>query len=78
MQTKKIATIISWNIWQMDGLTYAAPYSEAPPLYEQMPLFDMFDMFGLNEEKKNEPVFCKIFDWRAKASLEFKSMRNGG
>ncbi|EMO0985645.1 hypothetical protein WCZ35_003047 [Listeria monocytogenes] len=75
MQTKKIATIISWNIWQMDGLTYAAPYSEAPPLDEQMTLFDIFD---LNEEKKKEPVFCKIFDWRANTSLEFKSMRNGG
>ena len=78
MQTKKIATIISWNIWQMDGLTYAAPYSEAPPLYEQMSLFDMFDMFGVGEEKKKEPVYCKIYDWRANSSLEFKSMRNGG
>ena len=78
MQTKKIATIISWNIWQMDGLTYAAPYSEAPPLYDQMTLFDMFDMFDSNGEKKNDPFFCKIFDWRANASLEFKSMRNGG
>lgn len=24
-QLKKIATIISWNIWQMDGLTYEVP-----------------------------------------------------
>lgn len=75
IQTKKIATVISWNIWQMDGLTYAAPYSEAPSLYEQV---TFFDMFGLDEEKKKEPVFCKIYDWRANASLEFKSMRDGG
>lgn len=74
IQTKKIATIISWNIWQMDGLTCAVPYSETPPLYEQMTLFDTFDIFGLPEEKETEPIFCKIYDWRSNTSLEFKSM----
>lgn len=73
VQIKKVATIISWNIWQMDGLTYSAPYSEAPSLYEQM---TFFDVFGSNEEKKKEPVLCKIYDWRANTSLEFKSIKN--
>ena len=30
-QQKKIAIIISWNIWQMDGLSYTAPYSGSGP-----------------------------------------------
>jgi len=30
MQMKKIATIISWNIWQMDGISMTAPFSGTP------------------------------------------------
>ncbi|WP_342598786.1 hypothetical protein MHB48_15080 [Psychrobacillus sp. FSL H8-0483] len=70
-QLKKIAIIISWNIWQMDGLTLTAPYSEAKPAFVQMSLFDM-------EEEKGCPIHCKIFDWRSNYSLEFQSMVNGG
>lgn len=75
MQTKKIANIISWNIWQMDGITMTAPFSEAPPIHQQILIFDF-----LNEVNKPEmePLYCKIFDWRANASLEFRSMINGG
>lgn len=71
MQTKKIATIISWNIWQMDGITMTAPYSEAPPLFQQMTIFDFMD-----DESTQElvPMPCKIYDWRANTSIEFKSM----
>lgn len=74
-QIKKIAKIIAWNIWQMDGLKFTVPYSEAPPLFEQMNLFDMFDC---DEKKPQAPVFCKIYDWRGKRALEFISMKNGG
>ncbi|MDV5114139.1 restriction endonuclease subunit M [Clostridium perfringens] len=74
-ETKKIATIISWNIWQMDGITMTAPYSEAPPLYQQM---SVFDFLGEVETSELVAVPCKIFDWRANTSIEFKSMRNGG
>ena len=74
-ETKKIATIVSWNIWQMDGITMTAPYSEAPPLYQQM---SIFDLSGEAETSELVAVPCKIFDWRANTSIEFKSMRNGG
>ncbi|MDK9581037.1 restriction endonuclease subunit M [Sneathia sanguinegens] len=36
----KIAKIISWNLWQMDGLTYTIPYREPTEPNEQMTLFD--------------------------------------
>lgn len=74
VQTKKIATIISWNIWQMDGITMTAPYSEAPPLYEQMTIFDFLD------DEESTPVLvaipCKIYDWRSNTSVEFRSIRS--
>lgn len=70
-QLKKIAIIVSWNIWQMDGLTLTAPYSETKPAFIQISLFD-------TEEEKGIPIPCKIFDWRSNYSLEFQSMVNGG
>ncbi|WP_313236119.1 hypothetical protein [Sporosarcina ureae] len=70
-QIKNIAIIVSWNIWQMDGLTLSAPYSEEKPAFIQISLFDI-------EEEKGSPIPCKIFNWRANYSLEFRSMVNGG
>lgn len=75
METKKIATIISWNIWQMDGITMTSPFSEAHPLYQQISIFDFLDE---TEAPTMEAIPCKIYDWRANTSLEFKSMINGG
>ena len=71
---KKIANIISWNIWQMDGLRYVVPYSchEVKVHNYQLTLFDLD-----NEEEKSIPcpgcekndifqhtgIYCKIYDW---------------
>lgn len=70
-----IAKIISWNIWQMDGITMNAPYSERPSINKQMTIFDFISK---KEILDKEPIPCKIHDWRAKKSVEFKSIVNGG
>ena len=57
-EIKKIATIISWNIWQMDGLEYSVPHCSKEALYCQLSLFD--DYINQNE---NEKIYCKIKDW---------------
>lgn len=75
---KQIAHIISWNIWQMDGITLAAPFSERQRVITQMSLFDFIDLDGEEKEQEKEPIPCKIFDWRSNNSLEFKSMIKGG
>lgn len=69
-QMKRIAIIISWNIWQMDGITMTVPYSEEKPEYEQLYMFS-------TEEGKKEQIPCKIYDWRANQSIEFKALING-
>ena len=75
---KQIARIISWNIWQMDGITLTAPFSERPRVNTQMSLFDYFNIDNdEGEDKDNEPIPCKIFDWRSNNSLEFKNMIKG-
>lgn len=74
-QLQIIARIISWNIWQMDGITMSAPYSEQPRVNTQLTLFDLLDGTEISDK---EPIPCRIYDWRSNKSLEFKSMMNGG
>lgn len=74
-ELKEISNIISWNIWQMDGITMTVPFSERPCENSQIPLFD--DTCDQHYEEI-EPIPCKIFDWRANNSLEFRSMVKGG
>ena len=76
-ELKSIANIISWNIWQMNGLTMTAPYSMAQPAYQQMSLFDFWDIEEEKEQGMNE-IPCRIFDWRSKKSIEFQSMIQEG
>ena len=64
----RIAKIISWNLWQMDGLTYTIPYRKPTEPNEQMTLFD-FTM-------KEENAFCVIKDWRARKNITFKDLLN--
>lgn len=74
-QLNIIARIISWNIWQMDGITMTVPFSNSQKLEVQINFFDSIDE---NLSCELEPILCKIFDWRSNCSLEFKSMINGG
>ena len=71
VQMRRIATVLSWNLWQMDGLTYTIPYhtqeDEAP---KQIGLFETVS-------EKPEPVICKIKDWRSKLIFTFVSMTKG-
>lgn len=72
--TKKIANIVAWNIWQMDGITMTAPFSEALPQYQQL---SIFDILGENESQEKVAVPCKVHDWRAQRTIEFKSLIKG-
>lgn len=64
----RIAKIISWNLWQMDGLTYTIPYRKTTEPNEQMTLFDFM--------KKEEDTLCIIKDWRAQKNITFLDLLN--
>lgn len=70
-QLQIIARIISWNIWQMDGITMTVPYSERTRVQTQISIFEFMNNDEISEK---EPIPCKIYDWRVNNSLEFKSM----
>lgn len=58
---EKIANIITWNIWQMDGLTGTTPYGTPEEQFQQMDLFGMFGESG-DEDKKKQPR-CLVHNW---------------
>lgn len=73
----RIARIVSWNLWQMDGLTCTIPYQQVKEEpFNQMSFFDLMTP-ETDDEKENKPAYCVIKDWRAKKIIEFKSLLKG-
>ena len=75
-ELKKIATIISWNLWQMDGLTFGPPLSDIQEELNQLSLFDLLEAETPIEYKPAESR-CKIKDWRSKMIVEYYSLVKG-
>ena len=59
-ELQPIANIISWNLWQMDGLRLSVPGGKPQPEAEQL---DLFSMFGAAESQL-PTVSCKVKNWR--------------
>lgn len=84
---KRIADIISWNLWQMDGIHGVIPYVGA--VYEQEEedeshQMTLFEFLGIEDEMMTseaeeeilqQTIDCKIYDWREEKELAYKSMR---
>lgn len=78
------ADIISWNMWQMDGLKCVVPYSCKSEDIEQ------FTLFGIEYEhhecpgcKKNaitkhNGIYCKIKDWQLNKTTKFVTVATRG
>lgn len=65
----RILDIISWNIWQMDGLTGTIPFGK-PKRQKQCALF------GASQDACETPP-CIIKDWKADKIVTFISCGNG-
>ncbi|MCQ4689100.1 restriction endonuclease subunit M [Clostridium sp. SL.3.18] len=72
-ELKKVATIISWNLWQMDGLTYGPPLCDIQEEMNQLSLFDFIETETLIVQKPAQSR-CKIKDWRSKVIVEYYSL----
>ncbi len=69
-ELRKIANIVAWNIWQMDGLTKTIPYSKKQEDEQQDFLGMFFEAEVSREEEKKSPP-CRIYDWAGKKSIPF-------
>ena len=65
----KIAEIISWNLWQMNGLTNAIPYAN---INHQGSLEGFGSPVDLHEK-----IYCRIKDWSTGDELEYRDLLKG-
>lgn len=78
IELKKLAKVITWNFWQMDGLDGCVPFKALNESYYQPSIFDLLLPETDSATEKHETVFSKIFDWRSDAEIEFRELQNGG
>ncbi|WP_099332756.1 restriction endonuclease subunit M [Actinomyces minihominis] len=69
-ELRRVARVISWNLWQMDAFTQAPPFHE-PSSPELLPT--LFDTPA--EDKK--AALCRIRDWRGKKTTTFAALADG-
>lgn len=86
---RQISKIISWNLWQMDGLKGVRPNSCHPEEAggEQVSLFGGFQQLEAEECPgcktgnifRHNGVYSKIYDWRrGRSELYISSLKGGG
>jgi hypothetical protein len=63
----EVAEIISWNLWQMDGLKFKIPYEDKL----------QGDLFN-DSTPKNSKIFCQIKDWKTGKTFNYKDLLQGG
>jgi type II restriction enzyme len=68
----RIANIVSWNLWQMDGLRDTIPFETPKDEFQQI---SFYDFFANAEKTERSSVYCKIKDWRSNKIIEYRSMK---
>lgn len=68
-QREEIATIISYNVFQMDGLEKTTPYAQKMGQDRQMSLFD-----DEPEEEDSQPLKTKIKNWQTNKMIDFERL----
>lgn len=70
-QKQTIAQIISYNVLQMDGLTYTSPYSQQAKEAVQLSLFEEM------AEQTSQPQKAQIKDWKTNELIDFERLSQG-
>ena len=70
----RLVRVITWNIWQMDGLTGRIPYSRAAEEHHQMNLFEWLGIEDETPAADRQPD-CMIYDWRSKRRVVYNSLK---
>ena len=63
-ELRKIANVIVWNLWQMDGMTGTVPFGKPKEQYHQYSLFDFVVADKANDEEKQPDMECRIYEDR--------------
>lgn len=79
-QLREIAEILSWNIWQMDGLKFVIPNSCRNAKTIERTLFgeeiheDYCEGCRKNNRNKHNGVYCYVMDWEKNKKVKFVSL----
>ena len=79
---RSIAEILSWNIWQMDGLKFVIPDSCKDTDSGQIQLFDdepekrPCEGCAKNDPLLHTGIYCMIMDWKENKPVRFVSLLN--
>jgi len=83
-QLLRIAEIISWNLWQMDGLKCVIPGSCYDKRTEEYTLFgDVIEHVEpcegceKDEIRKHNGIYCRIMDWETGKPVRFVDLLKG-
>ncbi len=82
-QLLRIANVISWNLWQMDGMKYVVPHSCQSQKIEAITMFgnvvQEIKCPGCEKGtiRNHNGIYCRIYDWRKQKSLPFIDMLKG-
>ena len=77
---EKVAEIISWNIWQMDGLKFVIPNSCKNEKKVELTLFGEIEHIEeclgckKNKNKNHNGIYCKVMNWKTNRSIKFISL----
>ncbi|MEG1551913.1 MAG: restriction endonuclease subunit M, partial [Oscillospiraceae bacterium] len=64
---------VSWNLWQMDGISYTVPLRAIGERVIQLSLFE-----NVTDAIENiNRSYCKIKDWRSKVIIEYITLVEG-
>ncbi|WP_147635185.1 restriction endonuclease subunit M [Treponema pectinovorum] len=84
----ELAKIISWNIWQMDGIKFVVPEScttekkefDQPFLFEELSEKEQVcECKGCKkgDNLKHNGIYCKVMDWKTHKSIRYVDLTNG-
>ena len=80
---RKVANIIAWNLWQMDGMKFVVPNTCHEEETSQITLFgEITETYPCPGCKSGNPyqhngIYCLIHDWRTKKTVRFVNMMKG-
>ena len=81
----EFAEIISWNIWQMDGIKFVVPMSCKPKVTKTELLDGTIETHieecpgcRKKDNSRHTGTYCKIMDWNLAEPVEFRMIANNG
>ena len=83
-QLRGIAEIVSWNIWQMDGLKFVIPntchikkFVEEGFFGEKIETEEKCAGCEKNDPNRHNGIYCYVMDWKEGKKVKFANLFNG-